>query len=109
MRWGCGWGGEERHRQKGREKEGVSKFKVLPPEISSSVYKVPMHLCYPAWDPMGKCIVSCALSKVLQVKTLIYICNLENEENFIKRHFCLSLVGWWDGWAFIFLFTLALN
>lgn len=84
-----------------REREGVSKFKDLS--------LVPTNLCYSACDPMGKCIVSFVHSKVLQVKMLLYICNLENEENLIRRHFWCCLVGWWEGWACLFLFALALN
>lgn len=64
---------DEAKRQRDREKEGVSKFKVLSLEISSSAFKVPTNLCYSARDPMGKCTVSFVLSEVLQVKMLLYI------------------------------------
>lgn len=63
----------EAQRQGDREKEGVSKFKVPSLEISSSTYKVPTNPCYSARDPKGKCTVSFVLSKVLQVKMLLYI------------------------------------
>lgn len=100
-------------RQKSREKEGVSKFKVLSLEISSSAYKVPTNLCYSARDPMGKCTVSFVLSKVLQVKMLLYIYlyiyNLGNEENFIRRHVCCCVVGCWEGWALLFSLRFSLK
>lgn len=35
--------------------------------------------------------------------------NLENEENFIRRHLWCHLVGWWEGWACLFVFPLASN
>lgn len=72
-RWGKKKKKDEAQRQRDREKEGVSKFKVLSLEISSSTYKAPANLCYSARDPMGKCTVSFVLSKVLQVKMLLYI------------------------------------
>lgn len=48
-----------------REREGVSKFKDLSLVLT--------NLCYSACDPMGKYMVCFVLSKVLQVKMLLYM------------------------------------